>query len=184
MKFKFWLLILILSSCVKLEPDVIVEDDGGFEHHTPPLSRDTRGKHHFPKEIQATGKKKFVFDPKISAWAAYDTDGLRIRTGAGSGGKDFCDDENLPCRTVSGSFKVYSKRGEDCRSGEYPVATSGGAKMPYCMYFYRGYTIHAAFRVPQHPSSHGCIRVWPSAARWLNEEFMSLGTEVIVLSYS
>ncbi len=60
---------------------------------------------------------------------------------------------------------------------------SGGAKMPYCMYFYRGFTIHAGFEVPPHNSSHGCIRVLPSAAKWLNEQFITIGTKVIVLSY-
>ena len=55
--------------------------------------------------------------------------------------------------------------------------------MPYCMYFYRGFTIHAAYEVPAFNSSHGCIRVLPSAAKWLNEEFLTLGSQVIVLSY-
>jgi L,D-transpeptidase catalytic domain len=56
--------------------------------------------------------------------------------------------------------------------------------MPYCMYFYRGYTVHAAYDVPQGNVSHGCVRVFPSAAKWLNEEFMTIGTRVTVLSYS
>jgi lipoprotein-anchoring transpeptidase ErfK/SrfK len=51
------------------------------------------------------------------------------------------------------------------------------------MYFYQGFTIHAAYEVPEHPSSHGCVRVFPSAAKWLNEEFMHVGTKVIILAY-
>lgn len=74
-------------------------------------------------------------------------------------------------------------RGEECRSGEFPVETTGGAKMPYCMYFFQGYTIHAAFEVPEANSSHGCVRVFPSAAKWLNEHFITRGTQVVVLPY-
>ena len=51
------------------------------------------------------------------------------------------------------------------------------------MYFYRGYTIHAAYYVPHKSSSHGCIRIFPSAAKWLNENFIDKGTRVVVLSY-
>jgi hypothetical protein len=51
------------------------------------------------------------------------------------------------------------------------------------MYFFQGYTIHAGYEVPQYNASHGCIRVLPSAAKWLNEQFITLGTQVIVLSY-
>ena len=107
-----------------------------------------------------------------------------MMTGSASGGKKFCEDINKPCRTVTGTFKVYAKKGENCRSREYPIQKEGGgARMPYCMYFYRGFTIHAAYEVPPYNSSHGCIRVWPSAAKWLNEEFIDIGTQVTVLSY-
>ena len=56
--------------------------------------------------------------------------------------------------------------------------------MPYCMYFFQGYTIHAGYEVPAYNSSHGCVRVLPSAAKWLNEQFITIGTRVIVLSYA
>ena len=55
--------------------------------------------------------------------------------------------------------------------------------MPYCMYFFQGYTIHAGYEVPTYNASHGCVRVFSSAAKWLNEQFMTVGTKVIVLSY-
>jgi len=174
---------LALSSCTKVDDSVWVTDDAGFEHKTPNFLNDKRGVNHFPAQINTTGKRHFIFDPKISAWAAYDENGELIITGSGSGGKDFCEDVGKPCRTITGNFHVYNKRGEECRSGEYPVESKGGAKMPYCVYFYRGFTIHAAYEVPPFPSSHGCIRVWPSAAKWLNEEFMTIGTKVTVLSY-
>ncbi len=178
------LLCMALTGCGEVDESTLITDDAGFVHRTPFYLKDKRGKNYFPQKIEALGKRHFVFDPKISAWAAYDEQGQRIITGSGSGGMDFCKDVNQPCRTITGTFKVYNKRGENCRSGEFPVETEGGARMPYCMYFYRGFTIHAAYEVPGHSSSHGCIRVWPSAAKWLNEEFITIGTTVTVLSYA
>lgn len=176
-------LSLALAGCMDMDESTLITDDAGYSHRTIHYLRDKRGSEYFPLKAPATGKKQFIFDPKAFAWAAYDPEGNRIQTGAASGGKDFCEDVGQPCRTVTGTFKVYNKRGSDCRSGEFPVETEGGAKMPWCTYFYRGYTIHAAFEVPYGNSSHGCVRVWPSAAKWLNEEFLTIGTQVTILPY-
>jgi hypothetical protein len=185
MKKSFLLLVLslTLTACIENDPSTYITDDTGHVHHTKHYLRDTRGQHYFPLQIPTSGKKQFVFDPKVAAWAAYDANGHRILTGAASGGKDMCEDVGKPCRTVTGTFHVYNKRGPDCKSGEYPVETEGGAKMPYCMYFFQGYTIHAGYDVPEGNASHGCIRVLPSAAKWLNENFITIGTQVTVLSY-
>lgn len=177
-------LLNLLSGCVDYDESTYIVDDAGIRHHTVHYTKDRRGREHFPVKIPATGQKEFVFDPTAYSWAAYDAQGRRVMTGAASGGNDFCEDVGKPCRTVTGTFHVYNKHGLNCKSGEYPVSTTGGAKMPYCMYFYRGYTVHAAYEVPQGNVSHGCVRVFPSAAKWLNEEFMTIGTRVTVLSYS
>lgn len=174
---------LFITSCVELDESTYITDDQGIVHHTKHYLRDYRGKNYFPMQLQPTGKKRFIFDPKVSAWAAYDKEGKRVMTGSASGGQDYCEDVKKSCRTVTGRFRVYNKRGPECKSGEYPIQTEGGAMMPYCMYFYRGFTIHAAYEVPPKNVSHGCIRVLPSAAKWLNEEFIDIGTEVTVLSY-
>lgn len=176
-------LAVVLTACMDIDESTLITDDNGVLHHTTHFLRDRRGRDYFPLQKPAIGHKQFIFDPKASAWAAYDDEGHRVMTGSASGGKEFCEDVGKPCKTVIGRFRVYNKRGIDCKSGEYPVETTGGAKMPYCMYFYRGFTIHAAYEVPQFNSSHGCIRVLPSAAKWLNEQFITIGTEVIVLSY-
>ena len=181
-----WLMLIMclsLTACVEDDPSTYITDDAGYVHHTVHYTLDRRGRSYFPLQIPATGEKQFIFDPKAAAWAAYDPNGKRVMTGGASGGNDICEDVGKPCRTVTGTFKVYNKRGADCKSGEYPVETEGGAKMPYCMYFFQGYTIHAGYEVPVGNVSHGCIRVFPSAAKWLNEEFITLGTKVIVLSY-
>jgi L,D-transpeptidase catalytic domain len=172
-----------LSACVEFDESTLITDDNGHIHRTTHYLRDKRGWNYFPKQVRNIGERQFVFDPKASAWAAYDETGKLVMTGSASGGKDRCDEDGKSCRTVTGTFRIYNKRNIDCKSGEYPVETHGGTKMPYCMYFNRGYTIHAAFEVPPFPSSHGCVRVLPSAAKWLNEEFMRIGTKVTVLAY-
>jgi hypothetical protein len=187
MKKLFGLLLLLslgLTSCVENDPSTLITDDAGYVHRTIYYAKDKRGRNYYPEHIKATGERLFVFDPKASAWAAYNEEGTRVMTGGASAGVDACEeDASRSCRTITGTFKIYNKHGLDCHSGEYPVDTKGGAKMPYCMYFYQGFTIHAAYEVPEHPSSHGCVRVFPSAAKWLNEEFMHIGTKVVILAY-
>ena len=183
--FAFVLVLsVLLASCVEYDESTLITDDAGYVHRTIHYTKDKRGRNYFPVQIPASDKRQFVFDPKASAWAAYDEEGKRIMTGGGSAGVDRCEENpSQSCRTITGSFHIYNKHGAECRSGEYPVDTKGGAKMPYCMYFYQGFTIHAAYEVPEHPSSHGCVRVFPSAAKWLNEQFLRIGTKVIILSY-
>ena len=173
----------LTASCVSMDDSTSVVDDAGYTHYTPSMTQDQKGVDYFPEHREPTGNKVFIFDPKATAWAAYDADGYRVNTGSASGGKDFCPDTGKPCRTVTGSFKVYSKKGEECTSSLYPIETNGGAKMPYCMHFHGGYSIHAAYEVPNYNASHGCIRVLPSAAKWLNQDFMDVGTSVVVRPY-
>ncbi len=177
-------LCIIATGCATNGEMIPVVDDGGHTHYTKGMSADGKGSSYFPEKREATGKKVFVFDPKATAWAAYDAQGNRVETGSASGGKDFCDDIGRPCRTVTGTFHVYSKKGEECTSSIYPIETNGGAKMPYCMHFSGGYSIHAAYEVPNYNASHGCIRVLPGAAKWLNENFIDVGTTVIVKPYN
>lgn len=187
MKKIFWVSIALstgLTGCVEMDESTLITDDNGYIHRTTHYLRDKRGQNYFPLQTSPTGEKQFIFDPKAYAWAAYDAQGHRVMTGSASGGKDYCEDVGQPCRTVTGTFRVYNKRNANCRSGEYPVETEGGGKMPYCMYFYQGYTIHAGYEVPYSNTSHGCVRVLPSAAKWLNEKFITIGTRVTVMEYA
>ncbi|CDZ78000.1 L,D-transpeptidase catalytic domain [Legionella massiliensis] len=188
-KLKFLPLLgaALLASCATHENMDMVTDDAGYPHYTVQYQDDTRGQSVFPMQREATGKKLFIFDPKAGAWAAYDAQGHRVMTGSASGGMDYCKDIHQGCRTVTGTYAVFDKKGPDCTSHEYPIradGTEGGAKMPYCMHFYQGYAIHAAYEVPTYNSSHGCIRVLPGAAKWLHDNFIDVGTTVIVLPYS
>ncbi len=173
---------VLAASCASMDRDSVV-DDAGYTHYTMSMSSDTKGSSYFPMKREATGNKVFIFDPKATAWAAYDREGNRVKTGSASGGKDFCEDVGRGCRTVTGNFRVYSKKGPDCTSSVYPIETGGGAKMPYCMHFSGGYSIHAAYEVPNYNASHGCIRVLPGAAKWLSENFVDVGTSVVVKPY-
>jgi hypothetical protein len=136
----------------------------------------------FPSQRAATGKKTFVFSPKHYSYAAYNEEGQRVRVGHASGGSNVCPEANRSCRTVTGNFAIHNKGGADCTSSKYPLG-SGGAPMAYCMHFHKGFAIHGAPGGPTGHQSHGCIRVQKADARWLNEDFLSVGDSVIVQSY-
>lgn len=151
----------------------------------PDGDNDAKGYLYFPANRPATGRTVFIFDPNYSAWALYDKNGQRLNTGRASGGKAYCPDVGRPCRTVSGNFRIYSKGDFDCESSKYPLETNGGAPMPYCMHFNKGYAVHGSYDVPDYNASHGCIRITPAAAQWLNtNNYISIGSSVIVLPYN
>lgn len=129
-----------------------------------------------------SGQKHFIFDPRQLKWYAYNQNGNLVASGRASGGRGYCPDIGRSCRTPVGSFSVHHKGSAYCKSSKYPVGR-GGAPMPYCMFFRGGYAIHGSPDVPSHNASHGCIRVLPSAARWLHGNFIDYGTKVIVKPY-
>ena len=124
----------------------------------------------------------FVFNPKTMQWKAINSNGKVVRTGHGSAGRGYCPDIHRACRTPTGTFHVISKGGASCKSSRYPVGR-GGSPMPYCMYFTTNYAVHGSYEVPNYNASHGCIRIYPSDAKWLYNNFMSIGTTVVVKSY-
>lgn len=132
--------------------------------------------------VTPTGNKTIIVDPNTHAWAAYEGDGQLIRWGRASLGKNWCADTGKPCRTVTGTFTIFSKKGAGCISSKFPLPR-GGAPMPYCMHFHKGFAIHGSNAVPNHNASHGCIRVPVADARWLNQEFAEYGTRIIVRPY-
>jgi len=115
-------------------------------------------------------------------WSAYDDDGTLVGSGKVSGGKSYCADIGRSCRTVTGTFVVQSKKGAGCKSSKFPVA-KGGASMPYCMLFHKGYALHGSYNVPNFNASHGCVRMSPDDARWLNQEFVRLGSTRVHIRY-
>lgn len=131
---------------------------------------------------QQFANNTFVFSPRTLSWKAINDRGQVVRSGRGSGGRGYCPDIHRGCRTPTGTFSVISKGGPGCKSSRFPVG-KGGAPMPYCMFFSRYYAVHGSYEVPNYNASHGCIRIDPSEAHWLSNNFMHVGTRVIVKSY-
>lgn len=143
----------------------------------------------FPRYIESDGEKVIFVSQKKLAWGAYDEDGELLWWGPISSGIDGC--KNLPggCNTPTGSYRIIRKQDYDCISTAYPRRAdgdNGGAEMPYCMHFYRGYALHGSKEVPGFRASHGCVRLFTEDARWLNEDFIDLpgggyrGTRVVI----
>jgi len=129
----------------------------------------------FPKKIDS-GEKQIIIDQDKLAWGAYDDKGTLLNWGPVSSGRDKCSDSNKACRTMSGIFRMFSKENSHCSSDVFPIGR-GGAPMPYCMYFHKGFAMHGANDVPGYRASHGCVRMFTRDAKWLNEEFVEISTE-------
>ena len=137
----------------------------------------------FPLSQANIGEKKIIVDQEKLAWAAYDEEGMQVRWGPIASGKDYCPDIGKQCTTQTGEFRFFSKQGSECRSKTYD-----GARMPYCMFFYKGFAMHGSHDIPGKRASHGCIRMFTRDAKWLNLDFIELshsgnnerGTKVIV----
>jgi hypothetical protein len=140
----------------------------------------------FP-QTQDDHEKQVIIDQDKLAWAAYDENGHLVKWGPIASGRDKCTDSNNSCRTLTGIYRVFSKENEHCKSDVFPIG-KGGAKMPYCMYFHKGFAMHGSDDMPGFRASHGCVRMFIRDAKWLNEEFVEtsndgnhdLGTKVVV----
>ena len=128
-----------------------------------------------PNQIEPPGLSTVKVDLGKLAWGAYTASGDLINWGPVSGGKNYCPDIRRGCRTVTGHFTVQSKGGPGCVSSKFPVG-KGGAPMPYCMFFKGGFAMHASTMVPGANASHGCVRMFLEDARWLNREFVEIGS--------
>ena len=124
-------------------------------------------------------ERYFVFDPNEGKWTAY-LNGHKVASGRANGGRP-------GLKTPSGTFHIYTKKGPDYLSSKYPInpdGTRGGAPMPYAMHFTNsGHAIHGAPSLSRDNSTHGCIRVKTSSAKWLSEKFMTPSTKIVVYSY-
>jgi len=145
----------------------------------------------FPRYVEPTGEKTIFISQKHLAWGAYNTEGELVWWGPVSTGKDYCGDIGRSCNTPGGSYRIFRRQGIDCVSTAFPRrrnGRNGGARMPYCMHYYRGYALHGFAIVPGQRASHGCIRLFLEDAKWLNRQFIDLpkggfkGTRLIIES--
>lgn len=125
----------------------------------------------FPLVNPDKGEKTIVVDQNKLAWAAYGADGQMVRWGPISSGRDFCPDIGKGCRTLTGVFRFFDKQNSQCRSRSF-----GGARMPYCMFFHKGFAMHGSNDIPGRRASHGCVRMFTHDAQWLNYNFVEIGT--------
>lgn len=133
----------------------------------------------FPHKIEGTGHNTVKVNLEKLAWGAYDAKGDLLNWGPVSGGKDYCPDIHHGCKTPKGTFSVYRKQGEGCISSKFP-RPHGGAHMPYCMHFQGGYAMHGSAVVPGSNASHGCVRMFTEDAKWLNQDFVNIGSKVVI----
>lgn len=141
----------------------------------------------FPLQINSDNEKQIIVDQDKLAWGAYDAQGQLVKWGPIASGRDKCPDSKNACRTMTGIFRVFSKENSKCTSDIFPIG-KGGAKMPYCMYFHKGFALHGSDDIPGYRASHGCVRMFVQDAKWLNETFVDtatdrnnyLGTKVVV----
>ena len=130
----------------------------------------------FPIKLEGETEKQIIVDQEKLAWGAYDAQGNLILWGPISSGRDKCSDSNKSCRTLTGIFRVFSKENVHCSSDVFPIG-KGGAKMPYCMYFHKGFALHGSDDIPGVRASHGCVRMFVEDAKWLNLNFVDLSSE-------
>lgn len=141
----------------------------------------------FPHQIASDNEKEIIVDQDKLAWGAYDEKGQLVKWGPIASGRDKCPDSNNSCRTLTGVYRVFSKEDARCKSDIFPIG-KGGAKMPYCMFFHKGFALHGSSDMPGFRASHGCVRMFVNDAKWLNEEFVdvssdrnnNMGTKVVV----
>jgi hypothetical protein len=130
----------------------------------------------FPLKMEGETEKQIIIDQDNLAWVAYDAAGNQLKWGPISSGRDKCTDSNHSCRTLTGIFRVFSKESVKCVSDLFPIGR-GGAKMPYCMYFHKGFALHGSNDLPGIRASHGCVRMFVEDAKWLNQTFVELSSE-------
>lgn len=137
----------------------------------------------FTLKIDTKGEELVVVDQDKLAWGAYNQEGYLVKWGPISSGRDKCIDSSKSCRTLTGIFRIFSKENEKCQSNTYDHA-----RMPYCMYFHKGFALHGSNDIPGYRASHGCVRMFKKDAKWLNHHFIELsnkknnflGTKVII----
>jgi L,D-transpeptidase ErfK/SrfK len=134
----------------------------------------------FPQQIKPPHEREIIINLKKFAFAAYGPGGALVYWGPAAGGKKWCKKLHRTCVSAAGTFRLKRIKGPDCVSNKYPLKSNGGAPMPWCMHYYRGFAIHGSTLMGFVNMSRGCIRLFYDDAMWLNTQFAKVGTKVIV----
>jgi hypothetical protein len=129
----------------------------------------------FPKKIEVSEPQIIVDQDKL-AWGAFDAQGNLVKWGPVASGSTKCSDSSNSCLTLTGMFRVFNMENEKCVSDVFPIG-KGGAKMPYCMFFHKGFALHGSDDIPGYRASHGCVRMFVQDAKWLNHEFVQMSSD-------
>ena len=135
-----------------------------------------------------------VVDLNNHVWIAC-KNGEVVNVGVAAGGRRYCPEDGSNCRTPIGTFPITRKYGYNKRSIKYPLECINkkkcGAKMYWFMRFgpISGEGIHGNDETQRTPFeklknvSHGCVRTRIEQARWLNQQFVTEQTKIVVLPY-
>jgi hypothetical protein len=129
----------------------------------------------FSRKINVTERQIIVDQDKL-AWVAYDEHGDMVKWGPIASGSTKCSDSSNSCLTLTGMFRVFNMENEKCVSDVFPIG-KGGAKMPYCMFFHKGFALHGSDDIPGYRASHGCVRMFVEDAKWLNHHFTEISSQ-------
>ena len=135
----------------------------------------------------AFAEEKVVVDLNSLQWKAYRGDVL-VKSGKAVGGAKKCLESRKSCKTPAGVYKMIRKYGGKYKSNIYPKDCEDlkecGAKMPYFIRLTKdGVGLHGSDSLPNYNASHGCVRLHPKDARWLNKHFVTKETVIEVLPY-
>lgn len=134
-----------------------------------------------PGKIDPPGHNVLIVNLRKYAFGAYNAEGERVFWGPATGGMSWCKDLGESCASETGIFKIYRMQGPECVSSRFPVdRADGGAPMPYCMHYYQGFALHGSTLSGFINRSRGCVRLFYDDAKWINQHFAKIGTEVIV----
>ena len=183
--FLLCLFSLALSACANRSHYSAYSHQNGYDGYIMSSSSNADYASRIPDRINTGGKKVVVVDPSEHVWGAYDENGDLIKAGLATAGGNYCEDIGRGCRTSVGTFRVYSLGDASCKSRIYPLPNGGGL-MPYCMYFSGGEALHGSpdGAVVEANISHGCVRMRIADAEWLRNNFVTIGTRVIVRPYT
>lgn len=131
--------------------------------------------------------KLVVIDLYNLSWGAYNK-GKLINWGIANGGMGICKETGrMECKTPIGEWFIKEKR-KYSKSTLYPVECSNKKKCGHPLRWFQIFGnksegLHGEYHLLGSNVSHGCVRITIEDAKWLFNEFVEIGTKIIVLDY-
>jgi L,D-transpeptidase ErfK/SrfK len=133
-------------------------------------------------------EKVVIVDLRKLVWSAYSDSQLR-GWGVANGGRGVCKETGLmQCKTPIGEWEIIKKDGPVSKSTLYPIDCKDKKKCGHPMFWKmqfhpNGTALHGDKNVLGANVSHGCVRLFKSDAKWLSNNFVDVGTKVVILHY-